>query len=1292
MLQTFIIVIFMKHLKLQSLYVGLLTFVVFAANSCLYAQSIRINDVIDFDDERITKGLTIDFNNLEESNDFLYQKTFHITNELEIESISVINIETLPANADVSSAILINSVPESLIPEVYVSLFRKKPYAVVSFVPFIRGKDGTLLRIVSYEIDVSGQQVVKSYQKGNKFNSTSVFSQGDWYKIRINSDKVYKLSYGFLKEMGVNVGSLNPNQLNVYGHPGGMLPIDNSVDAPGDPQKLAIEFVGNQDNSFSDGEYFLFYGEGPDSWNYSENLEMWTHLKNYYSDYSYFFIRVDDNNPKRVIILDVFPDPPDIAITEYDDFNFHEINTENLIKSGRIFFGEKYENKLEYEFNFSYPNLVPNSEIKIRTAVAARNHGGTSSSFTVTSTGGEPHSFNVEAVSGDYNYAKYKVDDFSYVPASTFSTLNVKIKYNQQFPVNLGWLDYLETNVRSKLNYRNGQLSFRDQQDIGTGLTAEYRIENAANSLKVWDVSNYNSVQAIPGSLESGTMIFKRPHESAEKYVAFRNEDAGSPEAVGSFSNQNIHEVSQVDMVIIAHPDFISAAQNIAAFHDEEGLSTFITTENLIFNEFSSGKKDPTAIKHFMKSLYDDATSPDDIRLRYLLLLGDASYDQGPGSEHSYVLTYQSVNSWNLLNSYVTDDYFGLLDDNDSDRPQDMMDIGVGRFPVTNLQQANDIIAKMKVYKEKHTISDNESVADFNQSPYGNWRNNVTFVADDKDHNLHMNDAEILANRVTNEHPDFNVDKIYFDAFQQVSTTGGERYPDVNKRIIDQVQRGTLIMTYVGHGGEVGWAEERVLDIPTILNWTNMKNLTIFFTATCEFARFDDHNRTSAGEYCILNQNGGSVALFSTTRLVFASQNFILANDFFDYVFDDIKNPNYRLGDIIMLTKRASSGSSANHRNFSLLGDPALRLAYPTKDVKTTSINGIPAADVQIVVDTLNALSKVKFVGSVELNGQDPTGYTGTLYSTIYGKEKSLSTLGNKGATPFNYVIRNTIIFSGKSSINDGQFEFEFIVPKDIPFQYGVGKVSYYMVKDNSFDDGAGYAYNFDVGGANLDAPEDTKGPDIEIFLNDEDFVSGSIVNENPILLAKIQDDFGINTAGTGIGHDITAVIDGKNENTIVLNDFYESDEDTYQSGKLKYQLQELGDGKHTLELKAWDVYNNSSTSLIDFEVKQKSELSIDHLLNYPNPFTTYTEFWFEHNQALSTLQIQIQIYTVSGRLVKSIHETIQTDGYRSDPIAWDGRDDFGDRLARGVYIYKLKVQTTDGNSVEKFEKLVILN
>lgn len=1281
----------MRNYQLRITYTLLLIIISFIGNDSIIAQSLRVGEDVLIDESLFAQDTKINFNDVDVIGNFLYQNSIPVSDHLKVETVSIVNIETLPVSEKISSSILLSSVPENLSPEVYISMFRKKPFALISFLPFVRSNNGTINRVVSYEIEIEGERVYVDQQKGNKFNDESVLASGEWYKIRISSDEVYKLNYQFLSDLGVNVSSLNPNQLNVYGHPGGMLPINNDADLPGDPQKLAIEFVGDQDDTFDSDEYFLFYGEGPDSWSYSEELNMWIHSKNQFDNYAYFFIRVDDSAPKRIVLQDVYPISANQVVNNFDNFQFHEVNSENLIESGRIFFGEKFDSKLEYEFNFSYPNLDNGEEIKIRTTVAARNQGGSSSSFTVTPTGGNSHSFNVGGVSGNYSYAKYADDNFSYTPSNSFTTLNVNLKYNQQNPTNLGWLDFIETNVKSRLKYVSSQLSFTLYEGIGNDVVAEYQVENSDNNLSIWEVTEYNNVLSIPFTQEGSFSTFIRPRKEIEKYIAFKISDVRSPEAIGLVNNQNIHAVGEVDMIILTYPGFLSAAQNIAQFHEEEGLNIFITTQELIFNEFSCGKKDPTAIKHFLKALYDNANSEEEIP-RYLLLLGDASYDQRPENTSSYIFTYESENSWHRINSYVTDDYFGLLDDEESDRPQDLVDIGIGRFPVTNLQQANDIINKIKKYREKHIETSDGSIADFNQTTYGNWRNLVTFVADDEDNNTHMVHAESLANRVKNEYPNFNLEKIYFDAFQQVSTPGGTRYPDVEKRINDQVQRGTLIINYIGHGGEIGWAHERVLNIPTILSWTNMNNLTLFFTATCEFARFDDYNRVSAGEYCILNSEGGAVALLSTTRLVYSSQNFNLANKFYNYVFLDVKNPDYRLGDITMLTKRASSGSSTNHRNFSLLGDPALRLTYPVMDINTSAINGIPSIDVETVIDTLNALAKVKFVGEVDMQGQDPTGFTGTLFPTVYGKEKTLFTLGNDGETPFEYTIRKNVLFSGKSSVTDGKFEFEFVVPKDIPFQYGVGKVSYYMFKNNTNTDGAGYAYNYNVGGADLNAPEDTKGPDIEVFLNDENFVSGSITNENPILLAKIFDDFGINTAGSGIGHDITAVIDGKTENTIVLNDFYESDQDTYTSGSLKYQLQNLEEGSHSLELKAWDVYNNSSKATVDFEVKNEAELSIDHVLNYPNPFTTYTEFWFEHNQALSTLNVQVQIYTVSGRLVKSIHETVQTDGYRSKPIAWDGKDDFGDRLARGVYLYKLRVQTSDGNSVEKFEKLVILN
>jgi len=1280
----------MSSLRFLLLFVAFTSFYL-SAN----AQSVIVSDEVKINDVMFKNVQQVDYSNKITSNDFLYHNTISVSQNIDINNFRVINLVTEPVSSEVSSALKLSSIPLAFQPEIHIALYRKNPFALVSFIPFLRSENGSILKITSYQLEISGQPVFESFQKSAQFATQSVLESGEWFKVRLNHDGVYKIDRQFLTDLGVDMNNFNPNQLNIYGHPGGMLPINNNADLPGDPQKLAIEFVGNQDNTMGDTEYFIFYGEGPDNWTYSENGDQWTHLKNYYSNYSYFFIKTNDINPKRVFQETDFPSPPTQTINDYVDFKFHEVNSENLIKSGRNFFGEKYDTKLEYEFNFAFTNLNSSKKIKIRTAAAARNHGSSSnSSFTVTPSGGDPNSFSLPPANGDYAFASYRINSFEYVPDQNFSTLNIKIRYNQVNPTNLGWLDYVEATVYRSLIYNGSQMKFREDDNIGDNEVAEYLLSNATNDLKIWDVSDYKNAFKVPYSLSGTQLRFVRPHSSIETYIAFRNGDVDIPEAVGRINNQNIHGANNVDMVIVTYPDFMPAAQKIAQIHEEEGLSIFITTQDLIFNEFACGKKDPTAIKHFMKALYDNADNENEIP-RYLLLLGDASYDIRPESTSNYIYTYESANSWHLLQSFLTDDYFGLLDDNESDRSQDIMDIAVGRFPVTELSQANDMINKMEKYKEKHTVNPNPSVQDFNQTPYGDWRNIITFVADDEDNNVHMFHAESLSNRIRNEHPTFNLENIYLDAFQQESTPGGKRYPEVEKRLNDRVQKGALIINYIGHGGEVGWAHERILDVNTIVNWTNINNLTLFYTATCEFARFDDPARVSAGEECVLNPNGGSVAILSTTRLVFSAQNFTLTNRFYDHVFNSTDDPDYRLGDVVMLTKQASAGPSNNYRNFSLLGDPALKLSYPLMNVNTTEINDIPANDPLVVIDTLNALSKVKISGIVDFQGQDPNTFNGEIYPTVFGKEKTLTTLGNDNnpdQNTFQYKVRNTVLFKGKASMVNGHFSFEFIVPKDIPLQYGIGKLSYYMVKDNSFIDGSGYSFNYSVGGVNTDAPEDNQGPAIEAFLNDISFVSGSITNQNPILLANLRDDFGINTAGSGIGHDITAVIDGKVEDKIILNEFYESDIDTYKSGKLKYQMQNLSEGKHTIEIKAWDVYNNSATTTLEFEVKNEAEITIDHVLNYPNPFTTYTEFWFEHNQALSSLDVQVQVYTVSGRLVKTINQKIQTDGYRGDPIPWDGKDDYGDRLARGVYIYKLRVQASDGSSAEKFEKLVILN
>jgi len=659
------------------------------------------------------------------------------------------------------------------------------------------------------------------------------------------------------------------------------------------------------------------------------------------------------------------------------------------------------------------------------------------------------------------------------------------------------------------------------------------------------------------------------------------------------------------------------------------------------------------------------------------LLIGDGSFDHKSVTAENinYVPTYQSDNSLSPTRSFVTDDFFGLLDptDNVENSNSGLVDIGIGRLPVRSTQEAQTIVEKIKSYT--------------NPENKGNWINSLCFIGDDEDNNIHMRDADRLATKVDTSYPYFFVNKIYLDAYPQESSAVYESYPEVQRLINDEINNGILIFNYTGHGGEDGLAHERVVSIDDIGSWVNFDKLTIFVTATCEFSRFDNHKYISAGELVLLNPKGGAIALFSTTRLVYSSPNYTLNNKFYDYAFKRDHNGNIRsLGDIIRLAKNAA-GTENNKRNFTLLGDPALKIPIAKYNILTDSINHKSVAQ---YTDTLKALTKVTVHGHVEDNlGNPASSYSGIVYPLVLDKPRIINTLANDGGSHMEFKVQNNILYKGKASITNGEFNFSFVVPKDISYRFGAGKISYYALSKSN--NAKGHFDDFIIGGSNSNAEEDNIGPAVNLYMNDENFVSGGITDENPKFFAVLTDSSGINTVGNGIGHDITAILDDNTNSLIVLNDYYESDIDNYQKGKIEYLFSELDEGEHTLKLKVWDVYNNSSEEEMEFIVAESEKLAIKNLLNYPNPFTEQTAFYFDHNRPNEDLKILIQIFTVSGKLVKTISTIINSNAFRSEPINWNGLDDFGDKIGRGVYVYQIKVRTIDGETVTETEKLVIL-
>jgi hypothetical protein len=1191
-------------------------------------------------------------------------------------------------------------IPTEIKLDANVYVVRKQKKGVVSFIPIRKNpQTGKLEKLISYDLAVSSIASNKTVGSNRPPSTNSVLQSGNWYKIAVTSDGVYKLSYSFLKTLGLDVDVLNPKNIRIYGNGGGMLPKLNSIPRADDLLENAIVVEGEADGIFNKEDYVLFYGQSPNRWVYNPNtIPVFSHEMNLYSDSTYYFITVDKGAGKRISKQASSTGTVTNVVNSFDDYAFHESNDKNLINSGNQWFGEFFDNIDSYDFSFNFPFIEATSPATVKVTMAARSESSTAS-FSVNSQSGSS-SISIPSINGgSYEYAQTGATSFNFTPTDPTITVNV----TKQTPAAIGWLDYIEVNARRKMMMSGNQLLFRDENAVGPGHIAQYTLSINA-PVSIWDVTDPSNVYLQTVNTTNSMVEFTLPADTLKQFIAYNGLSYLTPVISGHVENQNLHGLSNKDFIIVTHPDFYAEALQLAAIHEkQDNLSTVVVTPQQIYNEFSSGAQDITAIRDFVRMFYNRATTASE-RPKYMLLFGDGSYNNKKGSvgNTNFIPTYESDNSVNLTASFVSDDFYGLLDSTEGvfspNSQGEAIDIGIGRFPVKSKSEAqaalNKVINYIKTGVPPTTV--NNGCSNNQSSPFGDWRNIVCFIADDDDSDLHLLGAEKLADTMGFYHNEYNIDKIYLDAYKQESTPGGERYPDVNDAIDKRIEKGCLILNYTGHGGEVGLAHERVVDVSMINKWSNFNNLPLFFTATCEFSRYDDPNRTSAGEYTFLNPKGGAIALFTTVRLVYASFNSDLNESFFKAAFTPVNGTMPRLGDVFQIMKSQPGNLNLNSRNFSLLGDPALRLAYPKYDIVTDSVNN--AVVTSNSSDTLKALSLVTVTGHIETNGSPLTNYNGVLYPTVYNKTQSITTLSNNpansnsngGSPAYTFLLQKNVLYKGKVSVTNGYFKFEFIIPKDIAFQYGVGRISYYA--ENGYEDAKGYYKKIIIGGVNDSAGTDKAGPEIGLYMNDAKFINGGLTNEKPDLFAVLKDANGVNTVGNGIGHDITAVLDANTDHSIILNDYYQADLNSYKSGTIRYPFKDLSEGKHTLSLKVWDVYNNSSQTSTEFVVSQSPTLALSHVLNYPNPFTTKTQFFFEHNQCCQLLNIQLQVFTISGKLVKNISKFVQAEGYRSDPIEWDGRDDFGDKIGKGVYIYRLKVKTSQGATAEKYEKLVILN
>lgn len=1180
-------------------------------------------------------------------------------------------------------------------------------------IPFRVNKNNKVEELLSYSINWVIEKIPAKNQietTNLDFKTSSVLASGDWYKIGITQTGIHKITRELLVKMGVNTSNLNPNKIRVFGNGGKMLPELNSASRIDDLEENPVQVVAQQSSSFGSADYILFYATNTNEWvktNSATGLK-YRVIKNLYSDTSFYFINISNNDSKKINSKSSLSQTPNVSTTSYDYFNFHEEDITNFGKSGRNFYGERFDITTSYNFSWNDGDFIIGDSLIAETRIVAT--GKENSIFSISGNGISSElkidGYNTDQLHSDYALAN-QINSYSSNSNSSLISINI----SKLSAKTVGNLDKLTINARRALNLTNKQFNFRDSRISKVGNICSFNLNtNANSSFSIWNVSE--PLNPFIQLLNSGSSSFVAEANFTNEYCIAPTSDYYSPTFVSKIANQNLHGIAQADYLIVTHPLFLREAQRLGAFHQQkDGLTFAVATTEQIYNEFSSGRPDVSGIRDFIRMLYIKNLDAGK-EVKYVLLMGDGSFrnkSKNLINNSNLIPTYQSHESLSDTRSVALDDFYGLMDDNEGYLAEHVgrVDIGVGRFTCRTVSEVQSIINKIENYYKKDpsfeiTNSTKISYSESNSGVMGDWRNWLLFLADDEDGALHMIQSDGLTRVVANETPAYNFDKIFIDAYQRTSSPGGYRYLDASNDFVKRLKKGALIFNYTGHGGEVGLTSERMVDLDMINKLDNFSKLPLFITATCEFSRYDDPGRTSAGELCLLNPNGGAIAMLTTCRIAYADKNenlnIILLRNLFK------RNANGRpprLGDVMQQTK-SQLAQSIYYANFHLLGDPALTLAYPEMNVITREIN-FKAVDTTRI-DSLTALSKITVSGFIaDNNGNKQTSFNGIIFPTVFDKEQNIVCLANSDDSrvnigtfedpiyvPFDFKLQKNILYRGKVQVMNGDFSFTFVVPKDISFSPGPGKITYYAT--NGQTDASGIHSRLMVGGASLNSLTDNEGPEIGLFINDKNFTNGGFTNENPIFYADLVDSSGINTVGTGLGHDLTVILDEKSNKPIVLNDYYEANLNSYQSGRIRYPFEKIEEGPHQLSFKAWDIQNNSSSSVLDFVVSPSAELALGHVLNYPNPFTNYTKFMFQHNQGCAPLKVIVQIYTVTGKIVKTIQKTVECEGTIPGSIDWDGKDDYGSRLGRGVYIYKLAILNPDNKKAEKIEKLVILN
>ncbi|MDR3651970.1 MAG: type IX secretion system sortase PorU [Paludibacter sp.] len=1188
----------------------------------------------------------------------------------------LLNAVYIPVTKE-DSALLTANVALAANAEVLTNLFQLQGSTLldISILPFVN-QNGKLLKLLSFDlqIDQNNQPQKIIAATSHTYASNSVLAQGKFVKIQIINSGIYKLTYEDLVSMGVN-----PANVRIFGYGGGVLDQDFSHTKIDDLPEDAIYMNKGADGIFNAGDYILFYAQGIVKWSYDKTKSMFTHTANTYSKYGYYFVTSDAGSGNKIDIKSIpLPNSPTInVVNEFTDYQVYEKDLQNLVKSGKEFYGETFNDVTSYTLPFSFPNSIQTNSTVARLDVAASSP--VPSSFSLNLNGAQTKSISVSQIMPGDNFTMANGNSAIYTFTPLSDTFNFNISYTKPAGTSIGYLNYLEVNVRRQLTMSGSVMQFQNVDYLGQSVYSQYELSGANSNVQIWDITDPQNIYQIQTTIVNGKMTFIDSSTNVKTYLAIDptlSSSFSKPDIVGVVPNQNLHGVAQADMVIITNPLFLSQAESLAQAHrDKDNLTVEVVTTDQVYNEFSSGAPDATAYRWVMKMLYDRALALGNTAdlPKYLLLFGRGSYDNRkirPDSGDNLILTYQADNSLVMTSAYVTDDYFALLGDNDGvNISSNLMDIGVGRFPVSNVQQATDIVNKTITY--------------MNNKGKGYWKNQLCFLADDGavgDGSRFGYEADNIAISLNNSSPAYQIEKIYLDAYLEVTSASGLSSPDAKMKLLNSIQSGLLLLDYTGHAGPYGLTSKSVLSLADVKVLSN-PNLFFFIGATCDFLQFDVQ-ATSGGEQLLTNPLGGAIGVFSSARPVYESQNFTLNKAICDNLFLKKNGTEQRIGDIISLAKNII-GNQINKLPYIYMGDPALKLNYPTNyQILTSKLN----ESTTFGSDTLRALSVDTIQGYIaDANGNKVDNFNGTLHAEIYDKVQSITTLNNAGNGAFTYLDRPNTLFSGNVVVKNGVFSFSFMLPKDIKYNFGGGRINYYAEDDTNNFEAQGYFENFIIGGTSKNYTDETVGPTVGLYLNSENFVSGDKVNETPLLIANVSDTDGINTVGSGIGHDITMTIDQDPSQSYILDDYFQSAPNSYTSGVVNYKLSALPNGKHSLTFKVWDLLNNSTSSSINFEVVKGLSPVIFSIYNYPNPVKSQTNIIVKNDRPETILSTTVEIFDISGRKIWSFSQS------SADNISWNLLTNDGQRVRNGIYLYRVSIKTTNSDITSKTNKMMVI-